>query len=170
MVFLISFICLFELVLNSFSYLFISYLSSDTGLCVSSLSSLIILTIIFWNSVFDIYPSLVLFRSLIMSWLERELLPWCFMFLHWVLCIWNCFWLKVSIPVPQVGVLWTIIQDCIELWYIFLSLNGEDGGSLVILSVSCTQDTGFYPLFHTGQGGLTTKTVTVFKTAALKLQ
>jgi hypothetical protein len=79
---LFNFIELFEFSLNFLSCLFIPSLRSDTSFHVSSLNSLIILTIIVWNSVFDISSSSLLFRSLEVELaFEGEMLLCCFMFL-----------------------------------------------------------------------------------------
>jgi hypothetical protein len=112
--------------LSSFTCLFISSLRSDSSFCASSLNSLIILTFIFWNSIFDISSALLLFRCLVMELaFEVELLPFYFMFLHWDLHIWGYFWFKVPIPCVPIqtqGILWRNIQNWImvDLWFSWL--------------------------------------------------
>jgi hypothetical protein len=69
-------------------------------------------------------------------------------------------WEVPVIYVPLVGV---------ELSCAFLSLHGG-GSSIVNPSASCSQDVGFYPLFHTGYVGLAAKALTVVKLQSNKCQ
>jgi hypothetical protein len=122
----LSFIHLFVFSWSSFICLFISSLRSDTSFCVSYLSSLIILTIVFWNSLFDISFS-SLFRSLIggVGFWGRDVAS--LLHVSADLSIWGCFWFGLPVPcAPVVEVLWRIVQTgwmVVELWCVFLSLG-----------------------------------------------
>jgi hypothetical protein len=98
----LNFIHLFGWIsLSSFSCLFTSSLSLDSSFCISSVSSLISLSIIFWNSIFNIFFFSLLIRPLVVELaFQRDLLPGCFIFLHWDLHVWCYFRFKFPSPVP----------------------------------------------------------------------
>jgi hypothetical protein len=67
--------------------------------------------------------------------------------------------------VPLVGVFIKIIEHwvVVELWYIFLCVQGRGSGSIVKLSASHSQDAGCYPLFRIRQEGLAAEAIIVGK-------
>jgi hypothetical protein len=57
-------------------------------------------------------------------------------------------------------VLWKSVQNwvVVEFWCaLFWSQDRRDSGSILIPSVSYSQDAEFYPLSHIGEGGLATE-------------
>jgi hypothetical protein len=139
-------------------------LRTDSSFCVSSLSQLIILSIIFWNLVFDISFSLLLFRSLVVE-----------LAFEGVCCLTaSCFCVEIYTSGVVFGLgIQSLVPPLLEFyeglyrtgWLIsevlsYLKILGGSG-SISIPSALYSPDVAFYSLFHIGKEGLDTKALSV---------